>query len=430
MKYSEKHNLKGDLVKGLREEMAYCLEEFESLKNKNTLTSAENERKNKLADDMIAIENELSPLEEKENQSIKKFKMSKSNNFNKGGSPYEDDPNDEPDNSGYLSFQIKKSVPVDAVHPLQDYVLRNYDVPEVVQKSDWSKVLSAFISGQAKDSTTERAVPLAIKSGANGSALMTEMISSKIWEAGLEKSRLAQSGMSVKPMSENTVRIPTITEYPEAEWLTELTQQSEKDVTISTTNLTLKTVRSWTTIGAETMLSGHGVDAALRRAFSVSLGTAIDTAGLLGTGSPEPTGILNMSNKSYYSHPSDLENFDPILELYEQILNAHGEVPSHSVMSPRTWKKIQQFKTQTEENPLQLPPALRDHTFYDSAKVPNNYLFFGNFSSLVLGVGLQITLIQSPVLSDKFAYSFLGVGRCDIASTRESDLGVLEINAT
>jgi HK97 family phage major capsid protein len=340
----------------------------------------------------------------------------------------------ERDNDPMISFQIKKTVPFDHNRPLVDYAFRNYDVNEDLQtainKFGAGEILKAHLTGRTNHPTIDKALSHAVTKAANGSALTTEAFGAALWELGLSKSHLAAAGLQTFIMEQGTVRFPQITEYPQVQWLSELTQQSQKDVTISSVDGTAKTLRSWTGISAELMQDGVGVGAAINRAFAASMGNEIDRSLLIGNGIEEPKGILNYDNVSEYITSGDLTDFDPILDTIEEMLKNDASVPTHSIMSPATWIKIQKLKTATEESPLQPPPALVGHQFMETSKLPNTMIFMGNFSSLYLGIRLNVTLVQSPIVSDTFSYNLLSAFRGDSFAAREADFGLLQYLTT
>jgi HK97 family phage major capsid protein len=435
MTYSEKNKFRGgDLIKFLKEEMAEALYEFENLKAKNTLSPAENLRKNELAGIMTEIDAELAPLLEKENQQIKKFKMNKSNNF-RGSNPYEEGTHTRDEAQGaspVFSFSIKKKKSTNTRHgPISRWVLENFDVPEAAQSARVEDVLAALCTGQPKNAATAAAM-MTMKS-VTGTALLTEFLSAQLWETGISKSHLANSGMQSFLMDEPTVRFPKIVTYPDLEWKPENAQTTDRTVTIEGVQRTAKTLRGFCTVSGELMQDGHGIGGAIRRAFAVSVGNSVDEAGLAGTGDgdDQPLGIINYSNASEFSHgQADIESFDPLLYTIKAILDNDGEVPDTSIMSPKTWLAIQLLKTDSELNPLNPPPALVGHMYKETTKMPNDKIVMGNFRSLHLGIRLNTQVIISPVLSDTFQHNILGVFRGEFFPEREQDFGVLSYLAT
>jgi HK97 family phage major capsid protein len=329
-----------------------------------------------------------------------------------------------------FNFYIKKTVPTNKAMPISTWVLKNYDINEDAQMARVEDVIVALCTGKIKNKATEAAM-VSMKS-VSGSATLTEFLSAQLWESGIAKSHLANSGMQTFLMDEPTVRFPKITAYPALEWKAENAQTTDRTVTIAGVERQAKTLRGFTVISGELMQDGHNVGNAINRAFSVSVGNSVDEAGLAGAGgADEPEGIINYSNVSTYSlGQASITSFDPWIDTIKEILDNNGSVPDTSIMSPQTWAQVQKLKSDVELMPLPRPEVLKDHRFLESTKMPNNFVVMGNFASLHLGIRLNTQIVISPVLSDTFQHNILGVFRGEFFPEREADFGLLESQAT
>ncbi len=423
-----------DNLKAMRERRVEAEEEMEALVRKAKMTAISFDEKQKfdaLLAEIDKLDEDIKKAEGKENIIKKKVALKMGGNSRAMGEP-ETAELDEQDRTRSFDFtapEILKRVPKSFARPISDFVLRNYDVPEEAQKASVENVIRSLCLGGRMDNATEAAIKT-MKSAANGSATLTEFLSAQLWEKGLSKSHLARSGMQTFLMDEPTVRFPKITEYPALEWKGEGESTTERDVTISSVNGEAKTLRGWTSLSAELLQDGKNIENAIRRAFSMATGNAVDYAGLVGDGDDEPLGIENYTGVNVHTVEGDVENYDPWIDVIQMILEDDGEIPNTSIMSPAIWATLNKLKTETELVPLPVPKALENHRFLETSKPLSSKVFLGGFNSLHLGIRLDTQLIISPVISNTYTYNILSVFRGQMFAEREEDFGIIETSIT
>lgn len=346
---------------------------------------------------------------------------------------------DEEENNGSKGFTIlKKSKPDTSLSPISDFALRNYDVHEDTRKANVYSVLSALATGKPNNRFTEAALGQ-VRSVSGGGSILNPFLSAQLWDGGIAKSHLAQLGMKTLLMESDSHKFAKITGYPNFEWAAAGAQTSDKTATIGSVSLDAKTFRGFVKVDGELLDSGLNTTSVLEQMFNTAAGNAIDTAGLIGSGvGAEPQGIKNYSNVNVYSmgtNGAQLSNYDPYLEATKLIYDDNAPTPTGAIMAPRTWLTQSKFKA-TDNQPLQLPPALRDMTFRETSKIPvadtqgssnlASSIYLGGFDKLFLGVLLNTTIIITPVAADTFTYNFFLVFRGDFKPEREENFGVIK----
>src|SRR5690349_1432385 len=124
-----------DILKGKKEERVELIdrmEELTKLSENRTLTQNEKYEFDGIESNIKKLDNEIAGLEKEENK--RKQKAFARMNSDQGLQ--------EDEGQKFFDFQIQKSVPVNKAKPIQDFVLRNYDVPEDLQKADVYSVMA------------------------------------------------------------------------------------------------------------------------------------------------------------------------------------------------------------------------------------------------------------------------------------------------
>lgn len=395
-----------------RGELEDEMEKLATRAESSRLTPAEKSKFDEIKNDLEEIDQQIVKLTIQE----KRQKAKASEKFNKLN-------RDDDDNNPAFSFEIKKAA-APTSGPITDWVSRNYNVTEDEAKCDIGKVLMALSSSRPTDRTTEKV--LGTFKSVSGAATLTEYLSAKLWEAGIAKSHLAQAGMQTFLMEEPTVRFPKIIEYPALEWKAEAASTTERSITISSVDGVARTLRGFVQISGELMQDGHGVFAAVRRAFAKSTANSIDTGGLLGDNiAPNPRGLVSYTNINTLNLSGTLDDYDPFLNAGKLILEDDGEFPDTSIMSPAVWTAMQLIKTATEEMPMPRPSALANHRFFETTKITDQ-IFMGGFRSLHLGIRLDTQIITTPITADTFENNILCVSRANFFPEREQDFAIID----
>jgi HK97 family phage major capsid protein len=414
-----------DKIKKLKEDRIEKLERFEELTDKAQSRKLSNDEKAELMDletEIASIDAELKPLISKEKSTMRRFSELM------GGVSEDCD-----DNDPRFSFEIQKKAKADPRRPISDWVLRNFDVNEDVQKADVFEVI-AGLAGRKKISRAAQAAMATIKAGVTGTATLTEFLSARLWEVGLAKSHLATAGMQVFMMDEPSVRFARISEYPDMEWLAALATSTERDITFDSVDGTAATLRGFVTAGAELLQDGHNINQGIRRAFTAAIGTEVTRAGCWGSGSgEEPLGIRNYVGVPTYELDDQITSYAPFVNAQKLVYDENGPDHDTAIMAPDAWAQIQNLVGTNEGNPVQPPPALAHWRYLQTSNAPqteavpanNSSIVQGGFSSLHLGIRLNTTITVSPIASSTYSYSILGAFRGQFFAERIEDFAVI-----
>jgi len=331
----------------------------------------------------------------------------------------------------FLDFQIKKSVPVNRSMPATDYVLRNHDVEDWMQKVSVYSVIAGlagkkFKAGSPTDNALEQ-----VKRSLTSSALLNPYLSAQLLDGGLSKSRLVEAGMKTFAMVQGEHKFARIAAYPIMEWKAELDSTTERTITFDNVTFDAKTLRGWVQLGGETLQDAMNIESALRTVFSRALANGIDTAGLIGAGGAvEPLGIANYIGVPTVPWNSTLENYDPWVAAQKLVYEADGPDLTATIMSPDAWSQIARLKGTAEFQPVQPPFFLQNHKFLQTSKIEadgssETLAILGGFESLNLGVRLEAQITLTPVIAETFSYKMLAVFRGDFQPNRVEDFAVI-----
>lgn len=337
------------------------------------------------------------------------------------------------------TFQYFKKTKDDPNKKYQQFVLRNKNVNPIMEKVDVFKYMRALATGKTFG---DRAISHAMDEtrSVTGTGILNDYLSAQLWDSALPKTRLAQAGMQTIPLENGTHKIAKATTLPSFEWKSELSPTTERTAVFDNVTFNAKTLRGYCRISGELLMDGINTDAAIRRVMSTAAANEIDRAGLVGSGvGAEPAGLLNLANINEYdlgTNGAQITSHDPFIEGMKLVLEDSGPMPSHCILSPRTWATVAKFKEATTNAPMGYPMALNQVTFLETAQVPNTYssgsasstlsvAFLGGFDSYYLGTRLDTTVMVTPVVADEYAYDFLLAFRGDFQASREEDMSII-----
>lgn len=416
-----------DILKGKREDLIDKQDEYAGLveiAESRHLTPEERKKEKNLHSEIRLLQQDVKELESNENRlkNLARLKM--------------DNVISDFDEDGISSqyFQIKKSVPVDRARPVSDFVLRNYDVDETMQKVNVYSVIAGLAGRQYKPgSPTDFALGEIRKSGLTNDALLNPYLSAQLIDGGMSKSRLAQAGMKVFNMLEGEHKFAKIDTYPTFEWKAPLASTTERTTVFSSVTFDAKTLRGWIEIPGETLVNAHNIESILQNVFSKAMGNGIDSAGLFGAGgADEPLGITNYVGVPTFAWSDPLDNYDWLVHAQKLVHLEDGPDLTASIMSPDAWSQLVRMKGTAEFQPVPPPFFFENHKFLQTSKSlqtlgtgTQSEIVVGGFSSLNLGVRLQVKLIMTPVIAETFSYKMLAVFMGDFQPDRVEDFAVV-----
>jgi len=303
-----------------------------------------------------------------------------------------------------------------------------------VQKGDWSKV---GLERECSDAIANRVgkqprgfyVPTEIgwspqsSSGkrnltvgsatAGGNLKGIEHLGDRFVDALRARSILFDLGATRMSGLQGDVTIPALNAKTNTFWLAEDSAPTEGAPTVRQISMAPKTVGAFVDISRKLMLqSSPSADEMFRSDMVQQLGSAIDTVGINGGGSNEPTGILQTSGIG--SVALGTNGGDPtwasIVNLVREVEIDNADRGSLAFLgSPEAMAKLRNtLKVASTDSKMLLDNTteLLSHQVITSSLVPNNLskgtgsslsaLIFGNFQDLIVGEWGSLDVIFDP----------------------------------
>lgn len=329
----------------------------------------------------------------------------------------------------YLDFQIKEKAVSKRHMPATDYVLKNFDVNERMQKVDVYSVIAGMMGKKYPEGSATNYAIETEKRSLTSSALLNPFLSAQLLDGGLSKSRVVEAGAKVFTMVEGTHKFARIATYPTLEWKAALASTTERTIAFDSVDFAAKTLRGWITVSGETLRDAMNIEQALKRVFSKALANGLDTSILTGAGGDAPTGIENYANVNEVVWNDTLDDYDAWVAAQQAIYEQDGGDINATIMSPDAWSQLARMKGTAEFQPVNPPFFLRNHRFMETSKLSdpgqNTSIFTGVWDSLNIGVRLQAEIILTPVTASTYGYDMLAVFRGDVKPDREEDFAVI-----
>jgi HK97 family phage major capsid protein len=212
-----------------------------------------------------------------------------------------------------------------------------------------------------------------------------------------------------------------------ATWHTEMAEETPDDPSFGSVTMSPKTVLAMTEIGRETLQDAANVEEALTSAFVGSLNDAILDATFTGSGSDTPTGLATtVTQTEEYSNGGspDWSNFvNASKTLYD---NNVPEDNRSFVQAPDVWQTLSLI-TDDNSRYQDAPSSIRDIPSFTSSGVSSGEAYVADFSNVVYGFRLEITLEQHPAAAAKsYGSLWVAAARLDIATFRPNALVRIE----
>jgi HK97 family phage major capsid protein len=188
-----------------------------------------------------------------------------------------------------------------------------------------------------------------------------------------------------------------------------------------------------TRISIELMEDAPAFGAMIESAMGAALGLEIDRAGMFGTGTGEPRGIVNAPGVNVISMGANgaaLTNHDKFLDAIEAVENANG-MAAAIAYSPRTKRALAGLKN-TLTDPMQPPQDFLDLKRFSSNQFPLtekqgtatncSTALLGDFAQAAIalrtGLTLEVTRTGDADAFSKLQVLIRGYLRADIAVLR------------
>lgn len=289
-----------------------------------------------------------------------------------------------------------------------------------------------FLRGAARMKTSEaaqRALSVAVDSSGGYTVPAVHMPS--ILAALAPASSLLTAGASIVPldMAGKTFSLAGIDALPTATWRNENDQVEESAPTFRNIVLTPRSLSFYTRVSRELLADGVNIEGALYQAIAQAFASAIDLAGLRGTGTaPQPRGLLNTGGIHSITNGSNGAAFGwgNLFDATEKILSADAPMPTAAIMHPRSRLALAKLSA-TDGQPLQVPTMLAGVQLLTSSQIPTNLttgtstdtseVYIGDFSQMIIGMreNLSIQVLQEQY-ADYGQVAFMCHARLDFAA--------------
>jgi HK97 family phage major capsid protein len=211
---------------------------------------------------------------------------------------------------------------------------------------------------------------------------------------------------------------------PDAVWHKELTEETPDDPSFEPVIMKPKTVLSLTEVSKETIQDAQNIEEALTASFIGSINNAILEATFTGSGANTPTGLASTvtQTETYKKGGSpDWSNFvNASKTLYD---NNVPEANRSFVFAPNIWQAL--ALTQDDNSRYQDAPSfIRNIPRFTSSGLNSGVAYVGDFSNVVYGIRLDITIERfgGGTAAKKYSNVFVTAMRLDIGCFRPSAL--------
>lgn len=228
-----------------------------------------------------------------------------------------------------------------------------------------------------------------------------------------------RAGVRPLPGLRGNIDIPKMTSGSGFAWGTEVATVSEQNPVFGTVTMSPKSGAALVTASLQLLLqSDPSVELMLQKDMLQQIALGLDLAILHGTGSEQPTGIANTSNIGSVTGAG--LNFQKVLEFISNVKTANAAKNLRWVTNPTIEALLRQREKVTGYPKFLLETfgttsAMEGYPVEVTNQVASGYLFFGDFSQVMLGLWGGIDILRDPYTSAAnktvrfFAYQFADV---------------------
>ena len=291
-----------------------------------------------------------------------------------------------------------------------------------------AKALRGMVTGDWRHAEAEQR---ALGIGANGAALVNDVLAGEVIDLARAKSGVIAAGALTYPMAAGTVKLPKLIADPAVAWRLEHAQIAETTPNFAAVTLTAKSLAALVKISVELLQDSPLAEDGVRTAIAQAMAAELDRAALRGSGTdPEPRGIRNVAGVNLVdlgANGSALTSYDPIIDAVTAIRSDNRE-PKAYILSPREQGTISKFKD-SAGNYLTVPDVVATLRQVATSAVETTEpagtagnvgatIYVGDFSHCIIGIRQELTLVP---LRERFAdygeVGILAILRADVAVT-------------
>jgi HK97 family phage major capsid protein len=215
------------------------------------------------------------------------------------------------------------------------------------------------------------------------------------------KSILVNAGAKTVPMTSSTLTIARQTADATMEVKAENASFTGYDVTFDAIGLTAYTIGTVVEISRELAADAANAVSIIESSIAKALAAQIDYYGLRGTGSAQPTGLINWSGTNTVNVGGSVD--------YADIFNGieYIEVDNHSpnalVFSPANWNVLRSLLINSEANHYcPMPPEVAALYRGSTSAMPDTDGILGDFTKYIIGLRQPVEVEVTREGGDSF----------------------------
>lgn len=278
--------------------------------------------------------------------------------------------------------------------------------------------------------------------GSSGAYAVTPALAAEFIDAMRAKSVLLRSGVRTIGMTTKTHYLAANRGDPTAQWKAELADFTPSDLTLGRVTLDARKVGALIYASRELIEDSPNVGQAIFDALAGALAVAVDTAGFIGAGGDEPTGMMTSAG-NVLDLGAALADFDPFIDALKLAAD-DNEAPMHLAMSPADAATLAKLKD-SQGRYLEPPPDYRALTRWPHSSLPADLDLGGSPTQLysrmllwdpravIFGLRTELDIITHDAATDgtrnaltQYGRWFRAVIRADWAALRPN--GIVKID--
>ncbi|GDX99018.1 hypothetical protein LBMAG48_14220 [Phycisphaerae bacterium] len=297
------------------------------------------------------------------------------------------------------------------------------------------RAIKGIITGRWEGAEDERRALSGSNDIAGGYMLSTEL--SAMWiDRARARSVMAQAGVKIVPMNSASMAMVRVTGDPVPAWRGEGDVIASSDPVFGGVTFNARSLAVSIPVSKELLADAANAAEVIESVLYSAMAVEFDRAVLDGDGVRKPQGIRQAAGVGTLAvgGAATTLRFAEAVGLVRQ----QNEEPTGIILHPRTYSAAIDRAVDSTNQPLQLPPSLRNLPMFQTTSVPanlsgsNTVAYVGDFSKVVVGMRQQIEIAVATQARDASGRGFerneaiiLATLRADAMLVREKAFCVL-----
>ncbi|WP_119461881.1 phage major capsid protein [Rhodospirillaceae bacterium SYSU D60014] len=290
------------------------------------------------------------------------------------------------------------------------------------------RYLRAMVVG-AKDDVEKRALSEGTDSA--GGYSVPDVLSSRLIDLMRAASVAIRAGARTVPLTSDVNHIAKVLTDPVPGWRAEAGAVAESDPTFTRVTFNPRSLAVLVKASRELLADSLNMEQMLPRIIASAMAVELDRVALFGSGTgSEPGGVTTFTGIQTVAHSAALTSYAPLLQARTKLMTANMPGVTAYVMHPEDEGTLAGL-TATDNQPLMVPPAIRDvpiltstsvdADFASSSPPPDTEILAGWWPSLMIGMRQEIRIeVLRERYADTLQYGFLAHLRADVAAEHEN----------